>query len=350
MKERIIIGFVFISLTVLFLTLLNGQSGTLGSKLNDLHDKLRRYSETSQQESRSLWEHSIVTADQLRGEFDQKLSQRGDSLNEKLVKNDELTKKTSSELNKLKSKVTIDIDLLYKEILGPSAQIESGSNVGGGIVVYSTSCSQSEYEALILTAFHVVKKSIKKEGDKEKMDDVIVRVFNPSTNNLKEHKSQIVTYDKGKDIALLRIVSSESLGVPSRFASREKIKSLKIFTPVLTVGCPLGHEPFPTGGAISSLNKDVAGEKFWIMSAPTIFGNSGGGVFLKESHELIGVASMICTFDNLVSTPVYHMSIFMPLDRVYDWFDSIGYEFVYNPSAKKDLDKINRLTGLAKTN
>ena len=72
------------------------------------------------------------------------------------------------------------------------------------------------------------------------------------------------------------------------------------------------------------------------MNAPTIFGNSGGGIFHRETHELIGLSAMICTYDNFVSTPVPHMSIMVSMDAVYDWLDEQNLQFLYDPTATRE--------------
>ena len=69
-------------------------------------------------------------------------------------------------------------------------------------------------------------------------------------------------------------------------------------------------------------------------ASPTIFGNSGGGIFHRETHEMIGISAMICTYDNLVSTPVPHLSIVVSLETVYDWLDEQGFGDLYASAGK----------------
>lgn len=334
MKERLVVLFAFVSIVAIFLSVFKDHTTVLNDKISNLKRELDTVTK-AQHETRSLFEDNSKLVGEIKNDLDKKFTA-----------NDQKNEVNKGEILKLKSQVNVNIDVLYNDILIPSVQVEYGTNVGGGTVIYVEKLSSGNYETLILTAHHVIKKAIKKENDKEKLDEVIIRIFGKGADSLKEFKSQIASYDKVKDVALLIITTKEQIVHPVKLASKANLRNIKIFTPVYTVGCPLGHDPFPTGGAISSLNKQVSGETLWIMTAPTIFGNSGGGVFLKETHELIGITSMICTFDNLVSTPVYHMSILLPLDKVYDWLSSIGYEHVYNPSAKDKL----KFGGVAKTN
>jgi hypothetical protein len=40
---------------------------------------------------------------------------------------------------------------------------------------------------------------------------------------------------------------------------------------------------------------------------------------------------MVCTYDGAVSTPVPHLGIMVSLETVYDWLDSLNYQFLYDP-------------------
>ena len=46
---------------------------------------------------------------------------------------------------------------------------------------------------------------------------------------------------------------------------------------VYAVGCPLGNDPIPSRGEVSRLRNELDGENYWMINAPTYFGNSGGG-------------------------------------------------------------------------
>jgi hypothetical protein len=69
-----------------------------------------------------------------------------------------------------------------------------------------------------------------------------------------------------------------------------------------------------------------------MLSAPTFFGNSGGGVYLAENCLLIGVSSMIYTYGRTHPAVVPHMGLFVPLQEIYTWFDAEGYSFVHKRS------------------
>jgi hypothetical protein len=56
-----------------------------------------------------------------------------------------------------------------------------------------------------------------------------------------------------------------------------------------------------------------------------IGGNSGGGVFDAETHELLGIFTKIYTHGTLRPTVVPHMGLATPLPAVYDWLGQIGF-------------------------
>jgi S1-C subfamily serine protease len=163
-----------------------------------------------------------------------------------------------------------------------------------------------------------------------------VRIYDGSGELLDEVEADLVARDEGKDLALLKLRTGRVYGTVARLASRASLRSVRVFTPLYAIGCPLGHDPLPTIGEVASLRKEVGGENFWMMTAPTIFGNSGGGVFHRETRELIGVSVMICTYDGAVSTPVPHLGILVSLETVYDWLDSLQYRFLYDPAFREE--------------
>jgi hypothetical protein len=122
---------------------------------------------------------------------------------------------------------------------------------------------------------------------------------------------------------------------------REEVQGLRIFTPVYAVGCPLGNKPLSTAGELTSKAKLVGSQLFWMINAPTFFGNSGGGVYLAKDCRLIGISSMIYTYGKSHPVVVPHMGLFVPLDVIYDWLEHQGYGFIARgetePAVKESL-------------
>lgn len=230
------------------------------------------------------------------------------------------TRVARTDFDDLRSRLdTRDVRALYRDVLAPSVQVSAKSGVGGGTLLYSR-----PGHSYVISAYHVVQKS---DAPPE------VRLYDEKGELVDEVEADLVAKDEGKDLALLKLRTERVYGTVARLATRASLRAVRVFTPLYAIGCPLGHDPLPTLGEVAALHKEVAGESFWMMTAPTIFGNSGGGVFHRETRELIGVSVMICTYDGAVSTPVPHLGILVSLEAVYDWLDSMRYRFLYDPSA-----------------
>ncbi len=228
--------------------------------------------------------------------------------------------------------ITPDVTALYRDVLHPSVQVTGLGGVGGGTLLYS-----KRGRTYVITAYHVVPKPADGEGH-----GIQVKLYNERGMPEETVEGVLVASDERKDLALLRISSDRTCPNVARLASREALRSIKVFTPVYAVGCPLGHDPLPTLGEVATLNKEVGSERFWMTNAPTIFGNSGGGIFHRETREMIGVSVMICTYDGVISTPVPHLGILVSLDVVYDWLDSLGYRFIYDPDEEPETCMTDR--------
>jgi S1-C subfamily serine protease len=215
---------------------------------------------------------------------------------------------------------------LQHDILGPSVQVNIDGSVGGGTLLFSR-----ETHSYVVTACHVIQKILSGGADDETRAPAEVTLYDDLGAVTDIVEGDLVAWDERKDLALLRLRTVHELRNVARLASRETLRSIRVFTPIYAVGCPLGHDPLPTLGEVATLNKEVNGERFWMMNAPTIFGNSGGGVFHRESRELLGVSVMVCTYDGAVSTPVPHLGIMVSLETVFDWLDSLNYHFIYDP-------------------
>jgi S1-C subfamily serine protease len=222
---------------------------------------------------------------------------------------------------------TRDIRALYREILAPSVQVSAKGGVGGGTLIFSRSG-----HSYVITAYHVIQKTPPEGSESSAPEPPEVRIFDEKGELADEVEAHLTAHDERKDLALLRLNTDRTYPRVARMASRPTLRGLRVFTPLYAIGCPLGHDPLPTLGEIAALHKQVAGENFWMMNAPTIFGNSGGGVFHRETREMIGVSVMICTYDGAVSTPVPHLGILESLETVYDWLDTLHYQFIYDPA------------------
>jgi hypothetical protein len=65
-----------------------------------------------------------------------------------------------------------------------------------------------------------------------------------------------------------------------------------------------------------------------MINAPTYYGNSGGGIFNGETHELIAVFSKIYTHGSTRPIVIPHMGLAVPMTLVYPWLDENKYGYL----------------------
>jgi S1-C subfamily serine protease len=136
----------------------------------------------------------------------------------------------------------------------------------------------------------------------------------------------MIAHDAAIDLALLRIDTKLDLGRVASLAPRSRTKVIDTFTEIYTVGCPLGTPVQATSGEISREDWTMEAEDYWMISTPAYFGNSGGGVFLAETCELIGIFSKIYTHGTYQPQVITHMGLAVPIDVIHDWLDELGFD------------------------
>lgn len=220
---------------------------------------------------------------------------------------------------------------MKRRMIYPVVQLRGNGTVGSGVVVRSIQSAGAEHAITdVLTAYHVVLEILGTPGE-SRVDDI--RFLDPNTNRLQDmsHAGTLVLSDESADIALVRIEMAQPWPYTAQPVPRAEMREVEIFAQVYAVGCPLGNKPLPTPGEISSQEKEVGGQNFWMINAPTFFGNSGGGVFLADSGELIGISSMIYTYGKQQPMVVPHMGLFVPMNSIYEWLSANGEEAVLAP-------------------
>ncbi|MGQ9592508.1 MAG: trypsin-like peptidase domain-containing protein [Planctomycetota bacterium] len=223
---------------------------------------------------------------------------------------------------------------MQRSMILPTVQLRGNGTVGSGVLVYSEpqfdlgAKGPPPHATFVLTAYHVVAEVLGDRFDRGTIDEVhVLRPDLPETT--RTFSARLVLFDRRRDLALLRLDTAEKFVQVARWRPRSGLSEIDVFRQAYAVGCPLGNRPLPTLGEISSKSKTVGDQVFWMLSAPIYFGNSGGGVFLADTYELIGVSSMIYTYGKSNPVVVPHLGLFVPLEAVYEWLDSEGYAFVH---------------------
>jgi S1-C subfamily serine protease len=312
-------------------------------KVTATDDSLNQLSRKSDAELGQMKDEMSATMQKMHGQVQKEVGKLGEDIDQKVSQisgfvgqNLSWTMNNARELGQMKNSMKRDAASLYQDLLYPTVQIKSGGT-GAGVVIYSQPDDKGVNHTYILTAHHVISRAIGMAGGKETRQPVDIRLYQGSLEKPTEHTADVVAYNESLDIALLKLNADKACGYVARLVPKSAIASIRIFDEVYAVGCPLGHDPMPSLGEVASKTKNVGGSNFWMMNAPTIFGNSGGGIFLAESHRLVGISSMICVYDQLVSIPVSHMGIMVPVESIYRWLDSQCYQFLYDGTFSKPV-------------
>ena len=212
-----------------------------------------------------------------------------------------------------------------ERMIYPIVQMKGNGTVGSGVVVANEPGPAQNWYTWVVTAYHVVEEV----RDFSNYDQTVVDVhfFDPELGRVSEDSClglEVVAYPEA-DLSLLRIERPQPWPYLADVAPESVCDRLSVFDSVYAVGCPLGNQPIPTRGEISSQYKKVGDEVYWMVSAPTFFGNSGGGIFLSENGQLVGISSMIYTYGKRSPMVVPHMGLFVPLAHVRSWLRREGF-------------------------
>jgi len=204
------------------------------------------------------------------------------------------------------------------ETLGPTVQLAGDTTVGSGVLLESRALGDGTFETLLLTCWHVVRDI--QAGNSQPDGPVPVAIYSPDGSRATT-SAAVVAANVDIDACLLRLRSKEAVRHGARLPSRATLAASNVYDQVVAVGCPLGNDPIPTLGNLSSLHHMVDGNEFWMISAPTYIGNSGGGIYAAGSHHLLGLFSKIYTHGSIRPVIVPHMGLVTPLAEVYDWLE-----------------------------
>lgn len=216
-----------------------------------------------------------------------------------------------------------DPERMWNDLLGPTVQVSGDETVGTGVILAPNSTNAgADTTTYVLTAWHVVRDLFLNPDDAS--PEIPITIYSP-TKSPRSETGYLVEHDADLDVALLRLRSTQRVELGARLARRERLASMRVFERIYAVGCPLGNDPIPTFGEIADVKHVVDGQHYWMVSAPTYIGNSGGGIFDAETHELLALFTKIYTHGSVRPMVVPHMGLATPLVAVYDWLDRVGY-------------------------
>ena len=237
----------------------------------------------------------------------------------------------------------------HEKILYPVVRVRTTKAGGSGTVIYSkpNPDNQEEYQSFILTCAHVIDDAIsykkefhpvlKKDIKTEFLTQVEVEIFDyvymSKINSSNSYKADIVAYDRAHDIAILKLDSPKPCPYTVQLISKERIKDVKLFMPTWTSGCSLLHDPFANPGYVTYLTDIIDNKLYWMGNGASIFGNSGGAVFLAETGEQIGITARITVIPvGFGADIITWMGWFVAPQRFYEFFEEQELKFLYDPS------------------
>lgn len=232
-----------------------------------------------------------------------------------------------------------------KEMLYPTVMVDVDQRgQGSGTVIYSQKRKEDIW-SLILTNYHVISEaiSIKEEFDPQKGKEVKKEHRRPVHVRFWDYNdystavgttgrvAHIVAWDKGKDLALLRIEDEERRIHFVATLWPEKAGGPYLFQQVWAIGSGLGNPPYPTEGLLSGISaRDSDGGRLYLATAPIVFGNSGGSLYaysgLRKRYEMIGVPSMVTAIG--WGTIVPHIAWSRPISEIRKFLRENKFGFI----------------------
>lgn len=233
-----------------------------------------------------------------------------------------------------------NLEDMRHDMLDPIVQLNGDDTVGSGVLLFSQKDPSGMQATFVISSYHVVRNIFSEMPESAK--DKGIRISTYQNGKATQELGDMVAHDEEVDLVLIRLRGEKSYPYCARLLSADTVARVTVFTPVYAVGCPLGNDPIPTYGEIASLSNNVSNRNYWMINAPTYFGNSGGGIFLARSHELAGVFSKIYTHGSGRPTVIPHMGLATPASAVAEFLDRTGFGFVKNAAMRVAAASANR--------
>jgi len=252
----------------------------------------------------------------------------------------------------------------HEQMLYPTVRVRAGDVGGSGTIVWSGPDDAGKMHTLVLTNYHVIGGAISireawdsglgKKIDKEYRNVVTVEMF--KYNNYSHNvgslgiQADVIAYDAREDIALLELRDREKqYKYVARLYPRDALDKIHVYDEVWAVGAGLGHPPLSTKGILNYLDDEIDNHNYWLSSAQTIYGNSGGAVYRyseERGHfEYIGIPARIAIKSGFFgSDAITHMGFLIPIDRLLDFLERNKYRFVYDSNVSYDSETQLRRT------
>lgn len=223
-----------------------------------------------------------------------------------------------------------------------AAASKQGQGIGSGVCVYS-----KDGYTYILTNWHVIQhlinideewdavagKPVKRESRVSGQVEFFEYERLSHMTNLRAMKAKLVGWDDRADLAVLELRGKVEYTAPIAEAE----PNIFMGDPVVTVGCGMGVQPFPTRGIIAALDCEMDGHDYIMSTAPAIFGNSGGPVLLEATGEVVGLTARIPVIMlGLGGAPITHMSYGISTKTIRDFLHAQKFDFIVDPTKTRE--------------
>uniref|UniRef100_A0A6M3JIM8 Putative trypsin-like peptidase domain containing protein n=1 Tax=viral metagenome TaxID=1070528 RepID=A0A6M3JIM8_9ZZZZ len=239
------------------------------------------------------------------------------------------------------------IQELHQRILYPVVRVRTKKAGGSGTVIYSKPNQHGKYESFIMTCAHVIDDAIevkkewdsflKKKIEKEFTEQVQVEVFDyvdlSKVNSSNALRADIIAYDKIVDIAILKLDSPKPCPYIAKLIEKDNVDSVKLFTDAYASGCSLGHDPICNQGQVTYVNEKIENKQYFMSNCSSIFGNSGGALFLADTGEQIGITARISAIQLGFGVDIITwMGFSIAPSEIYKFIDEQELKFLYDSS------------------
>lgn len=234
---------------------------------------------------------------------------------------------------------------LHEKVLYPVTRVKTAKAGGSGVLVYSKEDPENkgQWINIVLTCEHVIADAVtvksqwdsllKREVKKDVLEEVSIEVFDYVGSKIASANStqaEIIAYDKNHDLAAVKLTNTKPQDWVADLYAEDAIEDLTLFDEVWTSGCSLLHDPFANKGELTYLREMIDQKAYLMYNAPSIFGNSGGGLF-HGNGGLLGLCSRITNIQLGFGIDVMTwMGFSTHPDRIYEFLEHQELQFIYD--------------------
>lgn len=225
----------------------------------------------------------------------------------------------------------------YFHLLRSTVKITSPlGSYGSGVVLFSerrpVESEDYNYYTYVLTCAHVTQgfDNVSVEHLEYRNDRDI-----ESTNIFPE--CDVVAADEDLDLAIVLVKSLKDFPDTAVLEDQKSYEGASLSDSVFVCGCGLGSDPYITYGNFASFESYYGRIQ---ITAPVIFGNSGGGAYTSDG-KLIGIVNKMKASN---SSPLYprlpypHAGLLVPFWKISGWIKMSRLGFTIGESDESSIE------------